>query len=288
MTTLDLGKLDERLLQFTKQFAKWLDSKTVYGAHVIPVILIPNLIKLDPQNYFLPAAPAVEKIRESVHNEIKMAFGDDDLSIHIKIEEGRPFVKLLRMVKDAQPDLLIFGKKEKSNGSGITAKRVAHNVDTDILLVPENASLDINKILLPIDFSENSYRAFLAAQQLQKAMGLSEQVEALHVVDTSPLGDYEGYRVYDDLNQLLPKRAEQQYEEFLEHYKVKRETLHVNFFKTETKNIASTVLDYAKYNGYNLVIVGAKGHTLLENFMFGSVTEILMQVSSKIPILVVR
>ena len=288
MTALDLSEFDNLLVPFTYQMATWLQSKTIYGAHVIPVILIPNLVKLDPANNFMPVAPAVEKIREKAFNEIKTVVGDSDLSIRIKIEEGRPYHKLLEIVKEAKPDLLIFGKKEKTEGSGITTSRIARNIDADILVIPELAKLEIKKILLPMDFSENSYRALQFVQGLQKAMGINTKIDAIQVVDISHQQRYEKHAVYNDLNELLPKNAKEQYQNFLRHYGVDEDVLNMKYVKTEKKNIANTVLDYANEYQYDFIVVGAKGHSLFENFAFGSVTETLMDMSKKNPIMVVR
>ena len=268
--------------------ATWLGGETIYGAHVIPVILIPNLIKLDPANNFMPVAPAVEKIREQVYNEFKTVVGDSDLSIHIKIEEGRPYHKLLEMVKSAKPDLLIFGKKEKTEGSGITTRRIARNIDADVLVIPEQAKLKIKKILLPMDFSENSFRALQFVQGLQKSLGINTKIDALQVVDVSPQQRYGEHTVYTDLSELLPKNAEEQCQGFLNHYGVDEDILNMKYVKTNKKNIANTVLDYANEHHYDFIVVGARGHSLFENFAFGSVTETLMDMNKNIPIMVVR
>lgn len=288
LTTLDMSELDDLMVDYTLKMAKYLDAKTIYGAHIIPVILIPNFIKLDPNNSFLPTAPAVEKIREKVFNEIKTKSGETDLSIHIKIEEGRPFAKLMKMVSDVKPDLLIFGKKEKSEGSGITSKRVAHNANADLLLVPQSADLDIQKILVPIDFSENSYRAIQVVQQLKEAMKLNGKIDLVHVLDASVVERYSSYQIYEELSTLLPKIADQQYQKFLNQYDLDESNFNLVFQMTEGENIANALLEFAEKENYQLIVMGAKGHSYFNNFVFGSVAETLIDLTHKLPIMIIR
>lgn len=288
LTTLDMSKLDDMLVDYTLKMAKYLDAKTIYGAHIIPVILIPNFIKLDPDNFFLPTAPAVEKIREKVFNEIKTKSGDRDLSIQIKIEEGRPFAKLMKMVNEVKPDLLIFGKKEKSEGSGITSKRVAHNADADLLLVPESADLDIQKIIVPIDFSENSYRAIQVVQALKAAMKLNGKIDLLHVLDASVVEKYSSYQIYEELSSLLPKVADQQYQKFIQEYDLDESNFNLIFQLTEGENIANALLEFAQREEYQLIVMGARGHSYFNNFVFGSVAETLIELTHELPIMIIR
>ncbi len=283
-----MSELDEVLVDYTLKMAKYLDAKIIYGAHIIPVILIPNFIKLDPSNFFFPTAPAVEKIREKVFNEIKTKSKDSDLSIHIKIEEGRPFAKLMKMVNEVKPDLLVFGKKEKSEGSGITVKRVAHNADADLLLVPQSAKLDIQKMIVPIDFSENSYRAIQVVQQLKKAMKLNGKIDLLHVLDASVVEQYSSYQIYEKLSSLLPKIADQQYQKFINQYGLDESNFNLIFQMTEGGNIANTLLEFALKEDYQLIVMGAKGHSYFNNFVFGSVAETLIDLTHQLPIMIIR
>ncbi len=288
LTTLDMSELDDLLVDYTLKMAKYLDAKTIYGAHIIPVILIPNFIKLDPSNYFLPTAPAVEKIREKVFNEIKTKSGETDLSIHIKIEEGRPFAKLMKMVNDVKPELLIFGKKEKSEGSGITSKRVAHNAEADLLLVPQSADLNIQKIIVPVDFSENSHRAIQVVQQLKKAMKLNGKIDLVHVLDASVVEQYASYKIYEELNTLLPKVANQQFQKFINQYGLDESNFNLIYKMTEGGNIANTLLEFAEQEDYQLIVMGAKGHSYFSNFVFGSVAETLIDLTHELPIMIIR
>lgn len=288
-TTLDLSELDEVLIDFTLKMAKCLGSKTIYGAHIIPVVLISHFIKLDPQNNFMPTAPAVEKIRNYVSNEIEAKAADQtDLSILVKIEEGRPFAKLLKMTQAVQPDLLIFGKKEKSKGSGITAKRVAHNVDTDILLVPQTAAVNFQKILVPTDFSKNSFRAIQIVQQVNKALNISGKIDLLHILDASVFNQFAGHQVQETLSDLLPKNAQQQYEEFLNQFGLDESNFNLILQTTDGGNIANTLLQFAEQKKYDLIIIGARGHSYFKNFVFGSVAETLIDLTHRIPIFIIR
>lgn len=288
LTSLDMNSLDDLLVDYTLKMASCFDTKIIYGAHVIPVLTIPNFIKLDPSNYFLPVAPAVEKIREQVFQEIRSKVGDRDLGIKVKIHEGRPFSKLMVMTKEVQPGLLIFGKKAKTEGSGITAKRVAHNTDADVLIVPEGASLDLKKILVPIDFSENSYRALEMTKQLLGRLNLPQIVDTIHLADTGVLSEYKIFKGDEKHATILKKQAYENYERFIRQYGLKNESINFNLETINNENIANVLLQYAQTHDYDMIVLGARGHSYFDNFVFGSVAETILDLTHKIPVLIIR
>ena len=64
--------------------------------------------------------------------------------------------------------MLVVGKKEVSEGSGITARRVARNAACNILFLPVNSFQEVEHLIVPIDFSSNSLQALHTAPGYQK------------------------------------------------------------------------------------------------------------------------
>ncbi len=52
-------------------------------------------------------------------------------------------------------------------------------------------------------------------------------------------------------------------------------------------HVAATLIDYARKNGFDLIVAGTKGHGLLAEILVGSVTSGLVSVS-KVPVLIVK
>lgn len=132
----------------------------------------------------------------------------------------------------------------------------------------------VKKILMAIDKSGYKDRVTVYTVMLAKALGAD--VTAIHVLDKSSLGlvgdllsYYRGGKieVYVD---ALKKQAE----ELLAEAEVlgKKEGVRMNVeVLMHSPSIAEGIVDYAKRNDIDLIVVGTKGLTGLEKFLIGSV-----------------
>ena len=62
--------------------------------------------------------------------------------------EGIPYEKLIHWIKVKEIDLLVVGHKEVSDGSGITAKRVARTSKCNVIFVPEDFNKKLEYLVL--------------------------------------------------------------------------------------------------------------------------------------------
>lgn len=127
---------------------------------------------------------------------------------------------------------------------------------------------DVRKILVPVDFSDNSQKILLEAQLL--AEKLQASVAVVFVVQS--IADYSGF--------FVPHMPIAQFEEdLLQSAKVKMES-----FVTENipggcqsvvlaGDVAEEILEYAKGNGVDMIVMGTHGYKGLEKILFGSVAE---------------
>jgi nucleotide-binding universal stress UspA family protein len=54
------------------------------------------------------------------------------------------------------------------------------------------------------------------------------------------------------------------------------------------QNPAKHILEYAREIQADLLLTGARGHSVLRNMLFGSVTEALIEQNHEFPLLIVR
>lgn len=132
----------------------------------------------------------------------------------------------------------------------------------------------VKKILMAIDKSGYKDKVTVYSVILAKALGAD--VTAIHVLDKSSLGFvgdllsyYRGGKTeaYED---ALKKRAE----ELLSEAEVlgKKEGVRMNSeVLVHSHSIAEGIIDYAKRNDIDLIVVGTKGLTGIEKFLIGSV-----------------
>ena len=120
------------------------------------------------------------------------------------------------------------------------------------------------KILVAVDFSKTGEAVARYAHKLSSSTKAA--ITFVHVVPESSLLLY-------DYAPAIPDFLEQQQEELKKAAKKKLQLLLGN---VDSKQVilegdpAQTILDYAKENGYTMLILGYKGHSTMERLLIGS------------------
>lgn len=288
LVAFDLSEMDLQLLQFLARHYQALGIQKLYALHIMPDFTEPAHPDLDFQKRFAPESPVDERVESAIKARVEEVFGEaPGLDIDIEVREGKPYEKLLHWTKIKEADLLIMGKKRLSEGSGITAKRVARNVHAAVLLVPDGAGTEIANLVVPNDFSENAARALHAALSLSRAMK-GQPVHSLHIVDLPP-GQYYNRSAPDrGYLGLLMESARLAAGKFRDAQGIADDDIVDVFQENSRNNQAAHILRYANEHKDSLLVMGAKGHTPFETFLFGSVTERLAQSIEGQPLLIVR
>jgi len=136
---------------------------------------------------------------------------------------------------------------------------------------------DIRKILIPVDFSENSVKI------VESALFFREKCEAtlyfLFVVQS--FEDYSGFFVphmpIASFEQELLESAEKKMEEFLgEHI-----PQGVPFqWKVLSGDVAEEIVAFGEEEGVNMIIMGTHGYKGLEQILFGSVAQKVVKMAT--------
>lgn len=135
--------------------------------------------------------------------------------------------------------------------------------------VNNETPIAIKKILMPIDRSGYSEKILAYGISLGKAWGA--ELTAIHVIDPGrgvPGGRVkekemereeqakrEGMLALDAINPVISKQG----------INIKKEVIE------KSDSIAKAIIGYAKQNDYDVIIVGTKGMTTVEEFFLGSV-----------------
>ena len=140
--------------------------------------------------------------------------------------------------------------------------------------------MDIKKVLVPVDFSENS-------KKILKAAGyFSGKCQAeLHVVFVvQSFDDYSGFFVphmpVAKFEEEMVQAAEQKMESFL----VGQKNIEA---KVLVGDVAEEIIRHTEESGMDLIVMGTHGYKGLEKVMFGSVAEKVVR-SSPCPVLTIN
>ena len=140
--------------------------------------------------------------------------------------------------------------------------------------------MEIKKVLVPVDFSENSKKVLEAAGYFS---GMCQaELNAVFVVQS--FDDYSGFFVphmpVAKFEEEMVEAAENKMESFLEKHKnVKAKVL--------VGDVAEEIIRHAEESGMDLIVMGTHGYKGLEKVMFGSVAEKVVR-SSPCPVLTIN
>ena len=284
---LDLSDMDDLLIRYALTVAGWLQIEKVYFLHIIPDLQQPTIDGPGFYTLFNPEIPLDEQIEHQIQARVQGIWKQQAAPIYtVDVVEGKPYQQMVHWATIKNADLVMVGCKTQSAGSGITARRMARQIKSSVLFVPEDTELKPAKMAVPFDFSKNAARAIKTALHLSQKTGAS--VMGLHVVEVLP-PDYTITLVRQaEYTGVLLQNAKEAYQEFIQKYAVDPADLQVDFVENTFYNIAAHIRHYVAEINAGLLVMGAQGHSAWENFWFGSVTERLVEEKPACPVLVVR
>ncbi|OSY87194.1 universal stress protein [Tenacibaculum holothuriorum] len=142
----------------------------------------------------------------------------------------------------------------------------------------------MKKILVPIDFSKHSeYAAKLAAKMAKKT---NSEVHLLHMIELPSgivdMGGGANFSIPESM--LYIRKVRDKMLDWKQEFFPKNEDVkHAIRFQNPYEGIR----DYAKKSGADLITMGTKGHTDIEEMLIGSNTEKVVR-NSEIPVLVTK
>jgi nucleotide-binding universal stress UspA family protein len=140
-----------------------------------------------------------------------------------------------------------------------------------------NIITPVKKILMPIDRSEYKKKILAYAFSLSKAW--NADVTALHVID---VGGRVGYSRDEETKLERIQKARKPAEELLNEIDLmaKKQGFHIEKEVIQGNNtVGKTIIDYGKKNKMDLIVIGTKGMTAVEEYFFGSVAKEVLRYS---------
>lgn len=279
---LDLTDTDQNLLNYTKYLSRLLGPKKIYFVHVIRTYETPEALGLEPEEREEPLDEVLAKrINEKIH-------GFGDIETDVKVCKGSPTPELLEVFEDKKADLLIVGRKAKHLGSGTVPQQLSRKVSGSVLFVPEEVQPQINRILVPTDFSESALQAAQVALDLARATAGNPHVVLYHDITVSA----EWMAAGESFSEYLDKKVHEYTQKAWTQLRSKLNTKDVQVsFETTEGNYSGAekaILGKAKEGKFELVVMGARGRTPAASLLLGSITEKFIALNAEVPALVVR
>ena len=136
--------------------------------------------------------------------------------------------------------------------------------------------IEFKKILVPVDFSENSPKLIKAAADIAEKLG--SELYVVFVVQN--FEDYSGFFVphmpIAQFEEEMFQSAEKKMESFLSENLGSKTSCSSKVIKGD---VAEEITDYAEKNDISLIVMGTHGYKGLEKVLFGSVAEKVVKTS---------
>lgn len=282
----DLSPPAEQALRFVLRLAGPL-STTVHLLHVL------DLYRTELPDAFDEASPGSlwEQMEAAAAEELgrlaEVYSGGGLLSVEQR-RDAAVVPTILRVAREREASLIVMGTHGRRGVRrfllGSVAAEVVREAPCGVIVMPPEAEADraVERLLVPVDFSPFSQRMLEQAKALAATLGA--RVELLHVLEDPALPALWPGRLVRDLLPELRRRAEEELERLRAEAGGPEVPVEVHL---EPGRSAEGILDAARELGSSLIVMGSHGHTGVNRFLLGSVTERVLP-SAPCPVLVYR
>ena len=190
-----------------------------------------------------------EKRITSKVEELIKALPFEGVKYRVEFLYGKEVENFTQLVEREKIDLLAFYYYKKLFGKTLSELFLEQVTNTGLLVVKEKQTFEeIKRVLVPLDFSESSFRQKEFVLRLKKYAPYEVEIDFLHVLDEEDEGDRQEVKMlftelFDGLGNL----------------------------RIEVGEPAEVIVKLAETEKYNLIAVGRTGRGL--NLDYGSVTK---------------
>lgn len=277
---IDLTPFDETILKYLGLFIGDIEAKEIELLHVQKKQDIPSRLSAKFPELIDQLIP--EKLLEEYkHLTDKYLPGK---KIRCSILDGKPLHQLNDYFQENKVDLFVTCNKNPEHRKSISPQKIARKCASNILMVPENSPIEINKVLVPLDFSCQSKISLLYALELAK--GTDIEVSCYHCYDI-PIGYTKTGISHEEFSSIMKKNAEEDWEEFKKGIHFHNLKFNAIFEEAEGHH-GNQIYAHAVKHNHDMILIGSHGRTNLAALFLGSTTEELIQYDRSVPILIVK
>ena len=290
MVGLGLNDSDDAILKYLGYLTGHIPVKTARFVHVIPAIYLFDR-KNGAESYQFEKYDLKQEAADGVAAKIATHISSKNkVAVEFDVRDGDPLDELMQSAESADADLIVIGKNTKRDHHGILAKNFARKVKSNALLVPDKAKLALRNIVVPVDFSPNSIEALRTAVAVSKCYEKPPVITALNVFEMPIFQAYLVRKSLDEMRRILMEDRQSAFRSFLDTYLLPEDRKRVKTAIVEQTHpgVGNFIMDHAVDNKADLIVMGAKGHSKIGLLLMGSVTEKILELTKRIPVLVVK
>jgi nucleotide-binding universal stress UspA family protein len=284
LVALDNSDLDKELVEAASFVSTLAGATDVYFINVVKDLNIPKSIS---QEFPDLLSNAVEERTEGMKKLISGGFKYKKAKTHIEIKSGNPTRAILKYSIDKQVDLILLGRKNKRKEGGVLINRLARKAACSLLIIPLGYKKRVQKILVPLDFSDYSIDALKQAIQLALSSLPNVKIYTQNVFQV-PNGYHYTGKSFKEFAKIMKENAEKDYNALLHEIDTQGVNIEPVYTLDRSDNIISKIYSTGLRLDVDAIVIGAKGRTSTTALFIGSSAERLIHIDSTIPIMVVR
>jgi len=282
LVCLDQSDRDINLIKVASKICEFSPREITF-VNVLREFALPDQLKKEFPNFM---DKAVSERKTEIRESVKEHFSWPDVDVNIKILRGQPAKAILKFAGSNDIDLIISGRKTKDT-LGVVRSRLARRADCSFLMIAEGRQLDLERILVPIDFSKFSKNAILKAVDLAKLVPNEVEIYAQNIYAV-PSGYHYAGKTFKEFAQIMKDNAMKDFESFMKTVDTGGKEIKPIYSHDDNENFVSDVRDQARELGASLIILGAKGQTSTSALLIGSKAERLVMMETECSMLLVR
>lgn len=284
LVILDVNDYDEKVLDFVNRISPVLKTEHISFLHVAENLDIPKKI-LEKYPGLVPSID--ESLNQAIEGRIESYYHiKSHASIVVKTAEGSRLDVISRYIRDNDIDLLVLGRADSSEQEVDFIQKMIRRSSCSVALVPPTVSNSIDNILVPMDFSQNSYMSLELASQLS-SQHPEMHVHGLHIYKL-PHGYFKTGLSKDEFIEEMVTNAQQEFEHFIEKCTIDRNRLTMHYRMQTGDGIPYMINRFAFSNKIDAIVLGSRGGNTLSTFFLGRVTEALIDRDQYLPMFVVK
>ncbi len=279
LIALDFTIMDGFILEYMSKYYKHFGIEEILFLHVIKNI--DN--EIEDADLKRASELAMDDLREELQKSID-SYGFDEAKTEINIQENSPTDTILELSSVKEIDLIVMGRKRSLKGSGIVSSHIARKSPASILFITQYMVPSLHQILVPVDYSEHSKLALLAAKSIANE---NTAVDVLNVYDV-PFGYSKLGKTFEEMSEIMKGHAENDYKKFLAKDSLDGSDFKGVFYVKESDSKMDIVLRYAIQKRCDLIILGSRGRTSSSAILLGSFAEKMIYSDADVPVLIVK
>lgn len=289
MVGLDLTKMDEHLVRyafFITKIVKTVDK--VFFVHISSNNnqLPENLRETYPEIQAKSQEVIIEQMKK-LAAKYESQFPESQFETIVKAIHGDPLTQILHLSKKHQIDLILTGRKNVLDGSGLLTRKLARRALCSVLCIPKNVKTEMSKIFVPIDFSDYSKVAMEYALQF---IDTHPETEILcHHVYRLPNGYYASGKSVDAFGKIMKENARETWTNFIGQFDIGDQKVSIKY-AFDPKGTATARMSYntALVEHVDMILLGSKGRTRAAAALLGSFAEKLLLENTNLPLFILK